>query len=193
MAGIGQFKDFIGKFFNLWQEGLDATLELKTSDGEAHVILRAGPLLSFIIIHHLSIFHMDLPSYGIANEEQMPVKQQLNKLSKTKLIKTAQPTEDVGLIDCVAEEAEIEQSELADNFVIVEVATNEDTTKDDDTIVADNISGNGSAAVKIALKVNDEIFDDQNYDNKQDSCDVDCEFFCKVQGFLKEISSTRCS
>ena len=89
MAGTGQFNDFIGKFFNLWQEGLDATLELKTSDGEAHVILRAGPLLSFIIIHHLSIFHMDLPSYGIANEEQMPVKQQLNKLSKTKLIKTA--------------------------------------------------------------------------------------------------------
>ena len=46
------------------------------------------PLLSFNIIHQLTVFHMELLDFGIATEEQilLLVKQQLNKLSKTILL-----------------------------------------------------------------------------------------------------------
>ena len=74
---------FIGKFLNLWQEGLDATFELNTRVLAKHMLFSGmgwdKPLISFNIIHHLTVFHMDLLNFGV-------VKQQLNKLSKTILL-----------------------------------------------------------------------------------------------------------
>ena len=42
MAGLEQLNSFIGKFVNLWQTGFDASLELKTFNGEASVHFHVG-------------------------------------------------------------------------------------------------------------------------------------------------------
>ena len=40
MAGLGQLNSFVGKFVNLWQSGLDASLQFQTSAGKAHVTFK---------------------------------------------------------------------------------------------------------------------------------------------------------
>ena len=60
----------------------------------------------------------------------------------------------------------------------VEVAMNDDTIKADDTtiVIAVDTSCDASTAVKVALKLNDEICDAHNYEDNLES-DFDWELF----------------
>ena len=42
MAGLTQFQSFVGKFVSLWQQGLDARLNVNCSAGQAWVQLHVG-------------------------------------------------------------------------------------------------------------------------------------------------------
>ena len=42
MAGLEQFQSFIGKFVSLWNQGLDAKLNVESSGGEAWIQLQVG-------------------------------------------------------------------------------------------------------------------------------------------------------
>ena len=72
-------------------------------------------------------------------------------------------------------EAENKQFDIADKFVAMKFTTNDATTKPDKPIVSVDNSGEGSAAVKVAWTVNDDICDDQNY--VKIMTDFDCELF----------------
>ena len=52
MAGLGQINSFVGKFINLWQSGLDASIQIQTSAGKAQETLQAGLGEAPPSVHH---------------------------------------------------------------------------------------------------------------------------------------------
>ena len=42
MAGLKEYNSFVGKFFHLWQSGIEANLNIRSKAGEAFITLEAG-------------------------------------------------------------------------------------------------------------------------------------------------------
>ena len=42
MAGLKEYNSFVGKFFHLWQSGIEANLNIRSKAGEAFINLEAG-------------------------------------------------------------------------------------------------------------------------------------------------------
>ena len=70
MAGIGQLKSFVGKFINLWQSGIDASLQIQTSAGKAQVTFKAELGEDPLPHHHLAPPQMFVPGQARLRRRQ---------------------------------------------------------------------------------------------------------------------------